>query len=801
MADKKARGCFHCHEPVPKGFSQTLEYDGSSRYFCCLGCFSIAETIIDNGLDDYYKFRTSVAPKADEIIPEELKSFDDKELIDHLAIEQTEDSSSIELLCENLKCSACSWLIEKQISALNGVNKVSANIAEQTILVKWQEDKLKLSQILEQCYLLGYPVKPYRSETAEKLNKQQDKLWLKRLGLAGLGMMQVMMYAVALYIGAFDGIDSLQRSFLRWVSFCVATPVLLYAGYPFFQSAWRAIKVKQLNMDVPISLALALAYLSSLWATLSNSGEVYFDSVTMFIFFLLIGRYLEYRARQKVRQAFYQKNFNSQLLVSRIDNDGDITRVPIQKIAIGDTLLVKPGETIAADAVLISGTASINEAMLSGEYLPVNKAKGEQLLAASINGDHAILIQVTHSAENSFLDKLKQMQRNALLEKPRVTLVADKVARYFVAAILCIASFTFIGWWFYQAENALWITIAVLVVSCPCALSLATPVALTCGVSALNKANILVQEENFLQKLEATTDIVFDKTGTLTTGTLSVASIENFSNKQEDEVLGIVAAMEKSSEHPIAKAFSQYVDNQYKSSDIKLHPYAGVEANVNDNNYWFGNLNFLQAQLPYPLSVSDESLLYLANDTEIIASIRLQDTLRASAKEAAQELSKLGINLHLLSGDPSHQVQHLAKELNMTHWQNNLKPLQKLEYLHKLRLEPSRKILAVGDGLNDAPIMAASDTSIAMSGASDFTKANANAYLLSANLEDISLAIIKSKQTNKVIKQNLIWAIGYNLIVLPFAILGMIPPYLAALGMSLSSLVVVINSLRLNPKT
>ncbi|WP_251358165.1 heavy metal translocating P-type ATPase [Kangiella sp. TOML190] len=803
MTAQETLSCFHCHLAVPRGFVQSLHYQGKKRHFCCMGCYSIAETIIANGLDDYYKFRTTTAPKAESLVPESLQIFDQAEVQASFTKDASAKQKRIELLCSNLQCSACSWLIEKRLQDAKGVIKVTSNITEQTIMLEWDNQQCQLSELLTLLHELGYPAKPYRADDAQALQQQQNKLWLKRLGLAGLGMMQVMMYAVALYIGAFDNIDIGHRNFLRWVSFLVATPVLLYSGFPFFQSAYRALKNRRLNMDVPIAIALVLAYVTSIFATLTNSGEVYFDSVTMFVFFLLIGRFLEYRARQKVRQQFWQKTTDEQLLVTkfRADDPTQLETVPLQTVTVGDRLLVKPGATLVFDGLLVKGQTSVNEAMLSGEFLPVNKQLNDTLLAGSVNGDNAIEMEVTHLKGEGFIQRLKQLQKAALLDKPKITLVADKVARYFVAVILLIASISFAYWWLKAPEHALWITISVLVVSCPCALSLATPVALTCGVLSLNRRNFLIQDQDFLQKLEHTTDIVFDKTGTLTQGELEVQSVSVFTEHKPSEVLAIIAAMESQSEHPIAQAFTSYAKQDIVASDIQLRPYAGVSARYQQETLWFGNQQFISENTQVLNDGLDANGLFLANNQQLLAKIILGDRLRDSAKRACAELHRMGKKLHLLSGDPSDQVEKLAQQLAIDHWQHQLTPQAKLDYLKKLQAGSDKcKILTVGDGINDAPAMAVSDTSIAMAGASDLTKSHADSYLLSADLNQLQFAIDKSAQTNSIIKQNLTWALCYNLIMIPFAVAGLIPPYLAAIGMSLSSVVVVINSLRLNPK-
>lgn len=805
MADKESLSCFHCHLPVPVGFNQSLQYQGIERSFCCMGCYAVCQTIIDNGLDDYYKHRTETASKVDPVEFSELAIFDDDEVQETYIDKLGAELISVDLICENLQCSACSWLIEKQISKLKGVNKVFCNISDQTIYIEWDPNLVKLSKILIALHQIGYPSQPYRQEEAEQLEKQKRKLWLKRIGLAGLGMMQVMMYAVALYIGAFNDISDGHRDFLRLVSFFVATPVLFYSGLPFLTSAYRALKNLSLNMDVPISIALVLAYIASIWATYSQSGEVYFDSVTMFVFFLLIGRYLEYQVREKAKQQFRIKELDKNQLVQKLlepETAGETSHsmLPAEKIIVGDKILIKPGAQILFDGVIIEGESSINEAMLSGEFMPVAKKAGDSVLAGSINGDIAIIIEVSHLREQGFIHKLKQMQRTALMDKPTITLLADKVARYFIVSILSIAALTFIYWWDREPAEALWITISVLVVSCPCALSLATPVALTCGVSSLNRQNVLVQDQDFLQKLEKTTDIIFDKTGTLTQGELQVDHVEVYSNYSEEELLSMIAAMEAKSEHPIAKAFEAYTDKAITANNIELFPYAGVKGRIDEKTLFFGKPDFIKNNTQLTGDDFSNNALFLSSEEKLLAKITLSDRIRINAQQLCKNLTQAGIKLHLLSGDPSDQVEKLANNLAISNWENNLSPEDKLTYIEKLKAQ-DKTVLTIGDGLNDAPAMALSDTSMAMAGASDLTRGSADSYLLSASLKDIAFAFKKSKQTNKVIRQNLGWALVYNATMIPFAAVGWIPPYFAAVGMSLSSIIVVINSLRLNPKS
>lgn len=806
--------CYHCDLPIPKGLDLSLSVLEKKRHFCCMGCYSVAETIVGNGMTDYYKFRTQAAITPDAELPQDLFIFDDADVQADLLTTQNVQTKSVQLISEAIRCSACAWLIEKKLRQLEGIRSVQVNVTQQTLTLEWQPTKIKLSKIFKSLYQLGYPAEPFKQETLIELRNKQQKSWLRRLGLAGLGMMQVMMYAVALYIGVLDDMSAAHRSFLRWVSFLVATPVLLYAGYPFYISAFKILKQFKLNMDVPITLALILAYFSSIVATLKQTGEVYFDSVTMFIFFLLIGRYLEFRARQKISQRVYATHSKLVLYVDIFtDHDNSAEKLQtkplaIQKVKVGDLILIKAGATLALDGELVSGEPDLNESMLNGEFMPVAKQPGDKLYAGSINNNQPFTMRVTQPLNKGYWSQLLALQEKALLNKPKIALLADKIARYFVFFVLILATATYAYWALKSPSEALWISISVLVVTCPCALSLATPIALTCGVNALNKRNFLISKQDFLPQLNKVTDIIFDKTGTLTRGLLTIKEYQQLNKEEKATSLAIIAALEEQSEHPIAKVFSPYKQANVCSESLNYAPFAGVSGFIDGTEYFFGNSHYI-ASCFNQLTANHESAiklkqngLYLANKQELICYIELSDSVRTDAREACQLLAQNGYKLHLLSGDPSEQVENLAKQLNINSWANAMSPQEKLDFIKKLQ-NPSDKdnkksVLMVGDGLNDAPAMSQSNASIAMAAAADLTKMSADSYLLSEKLTDISQAISKALLIEQKIKQNLAWALTYNLVMIPFAASGLIAPYLAAIGMSLSSIVVVLNSLKLN---
>ena len=797
-----AATCYHCELPIPRDFNKSIEILGKSRDLCCEGCLAVASMIVDNGLEDYYKFRTEPGEKPEKIsnLEAELVAYDQQQLQQDFLTYTTDGENSILLYAEQIRCSACAWLLERTLSKLVGVKSIQVNVSAQIVHLSWNPELVKLSDLLKQMHQLGYSATPYKQEETIEKQKSIQKGWLKRLGLAGLGMMQVMMFAVALYLGAFDGMASEYQWLIRHVSFLIATPILLYSGYPFYSSAFMALKNKQLNMDVPITLALFVAYIASLWALTTESGEVYFDSVTMFIFFLLIGRYIEFRVRQQVSERVYKGNSNKPSFAEKYDEQsGDYVATPVNAVKQNDRLLVRSGKQVVVDGELISESAELNLSMLNGEFLPTSLQQGQKVLAGSVNNHQPFIMKAEIGKEGSYWDKLLRLQEMALLDKPRAGLLADKVARYFVSAILLIASLVAAYWISVGSEDALWITLSVLVVSCPCALSLATPVAMTCGTLAYNQKNILIKGQDFLQASSDITDIVFDKTGTLTSGIVSIDSVDTFGQYDKEKVLSIIAALEHTSEHPIAKAFSGYYSNKVTADSVSFLPFKGVKGTVLGQDYYFGSEQGLASELLEELSKQNKAIndvLFLAKGRALVATVTLKDELRQDAKAVCDTLREEGYNLHLLSGDPSSQVEQVAKQLGFDHWKNQAQPKQKLSYIQSLQ-QQGKNVLMVGDGVNDAPVMSAANASIAMANAADITRTSADCYLLADQLSYIPFALEKAQSTQRIIKQNLAWAIGYNVTMIPLAAMGYIPPYVAAIGMSLSSIVVVINSLRL----
>jgi len=784
---------------VPAGADYFVLIGGSEQPMCCPGCQAVASTIISTGLDQYYQYRTDLAvtPKAleDELL-DELALYDRSDIQQDFVTQLDGQQAEAIFLVEGITCAACTWLIEHQLNKLAGVEQCSVNLSNHQLRIQWHTEQTKLSELLAAVYSIGYKAYPYQSAAEDKLQKTENSNYIKRLGIAGAGMAQVMMFAAALYAGAFDYISGEHRDFLRWVSLLIATPVVFYSARPFFSAALRNLKNRHLSMDVPVSIAILAAYFASLGSTLLGGREVYFDSVCMFTFFLLLGRFLEFRARSRMDQSSHHL---TRLLpdTATLIEQGKQRLVAIRDLKPGDSILVKTAPVIPADGLVISGQSSTDESHLNGEFIPVAKALGDTVVAGSINVEHPLTIEITEVGQNTKLSGILRLLDQARATKPPIAQLADKIAQYFIATVLILATGVALAWTFIDPSHAFWITLSVLVVTCPCALSLATPTALTAATGSLQKLGLLVSRGHTLEGLASINHVIFDKTGTLTTGKLRLQQIHPLGEYHRHQCNHIAAALEAHSEHPIANAFET---SPLQAFELRVHPGQGIEGVIDGQSYRIGRPDFAFSDAtlsPPEKSDTQAQWLLLANDGAPMAWFQLDDELRADAAETVEQLSKLGLTVELLSGDYSNNVANVAKQLNISNYRSGASPLNKMIYTQALQTDGA-KILMVGDGINDIPVLAAADVSIAMTSAADLTKANADAILLSSQLSHLVTAIRHARKTHRVIYQNLGWALAYNLIALPAAALGYIPPYFAALGMSLSSLVVVMNALRLS---
>ncbi len=787
-----SKDCYHCGELVPTNSDFHVDILGEQRDMCCPGCESVANTIIESGLVSYYQYRTATADKMD-LIPEQLKALShyDHPEVQKEFVRHQDDISEVTLSIDGVSCAACAWLIEKQLNKQPGIISITVNTTTHRALLSWDSKQVQLSRLLKSILQLGYKAAPFEADKQEQEYHRIMTQYLYRLGIAGIATMQVMMLAVALYLEVFGDLDHEFRNYLRYVSLIFATPVLLYSALPFYINAWRSIKAKSLGMDVPVSIALLFAYFASLIATINENGEVFFESVAMFTFFLLLGRFLELRARRKA--AAITANLMKLVPVMAMLKNGD--RVAARTLDTDDLVIILPGDHLPADGVILSGTTSINESMLTGEAMPVKKTIDDMVYAGTINIDNNLTIKVLHSKANSLISNIVRLQDEAQMTKPKVAKVADQVARYFVTVILIIAAATWFYWHQHNPDDAFWIMLSVLVATCPCALSLATPTAITCSTSRLASLGLMLRRGHVLETLCKVNQLVIDKTGTLTEGNIKITEIRCFEQYQEAEVIQIAASLESHANHPIANAFKALNKAPLTFKSVENVIGSGLKGVYLDDEWKIGKANFA---LDDKDNIDVDYQVWLSKSGIKVAAFKLDDPIRAGSQELIAEFKKVGIETTMLTGDCSASVNNVARQLNISSVISGVSPQGKLAYLQAL--DDSKVTLMVGDGINDAPTLAGAHLSIAMGGGTDVAKASADMVLLGDKLTRLLDARKLALQTKRIIRQNLAWALGYNMIILPLAVMGFVAPYIAVIGMSASSIIVVTNSLRLIKK-
>ena len=806
--------CFHCGLPVPKGFDHTIVINNEPRAMCCIGCESVANAIVENKLENFYNFRTDKSEKVADLVPEQLRQlnvYDDDELQKTFVRQEAGDSDIVireaSLILEGIVCAACVWLNEHHIKQLTGVIEFRINYTTHRASLKWDNTKIQLSDVLREITTIGYHAHPFDSGRMETLQKEEKSKALRRIAVAGLGMMQVMMASIALYIGAVSDMDANMTQLLRWMGLIITTPVVFYAAQGFFISAWRDLRRRQLGMDVPVAIAIAAAYFASVWATVTHSGEVYFDSVAMFTFFLLVGRFLEMGARHKSGAVADELIRLTPVTATRIENNQQ-SLVAVNELALGDILLVKAGEIIPTDGVVIDGQSSVNESLLTGESLPITKRIKDELTGGTHNIESPLTMRVEKLGDSTVLSSIVRLLERAQSEKPSLARFADRFTVWFVSIMLVIALSVFAFWWFEDSSKAFWVTLSVLVVTCPCALSLATPAALTTATGALTEKGVLTTRGHALETLAKVTHIFFDKTGTLTHGNMVVSDRQQLGDISIDQCQKLAAGLEKASEHPIAKALLHEVDDAITFKHAKAESGKGIEGIFNNDLYRIGTTDYI-AEIAGKLSADNEeveqgqgSYVYLGKqsritkETQWLAKFKLEDEIRVEAAEAISAIKKMGIHVTLLSGDKQAVVDTIASTLGFQHAIGELLPEQKLQHLQQAQ-QQNEIVAMIGDGVNDAPVLAGAQVSIAMGEGSQLAQVSADMMLLSENLTRLPEAIQTAREMQRIIKQNFAWAIFYNVLAIPLAASAMLVPWMAALGMSFSSLVVVLNALRL----
>jgi Cu2+-exporting ATPase len=801
--------CFHCHLPVNKPGEFTLILDEKPRDFCCFGCQSVCKTIYGSGLEGFY----DKAGDEDFFPPPNINEHDlasyDLDDVQSLYVEHLSETRRINLLVEGIHCAACVWLIEKTLAKKKGVVSAEVNLTAKRLLLSWDASQLALSEILQLLANIGYKAIPFDPDTAEGALAKRHRSLLYRMAFAGFAMMNLMWISIALYSGASDGEF---KNWFHWIGFFIATPTFFYAGYPFLRNAILGLKARHLTMDLPIAIGATVTYSYSTFITMSDSidGHVYFDTVVNFLFVILVGRYLEAISKRQALSAA-ARLLDMQPKLANLVSDDNVKVVPIRALEVDDIVLVKPGEKVPVDGIILEGISAVDESMLTGESIPITKRVGDAVVAGSINGDGAFKVRAKHILKGTALAKIVGLMEEAQCSKAPIQTIADKIVPWFVLVTLLLAGVTFLYWYQTSFEMALLAATSVLIITCPCAFGMATPMSLAVasGVGAHN--GILIKQGIALELLSHVTHFVFDKTGTLTWGKLDVVTIETAKKMNPNVVLEYAASIEQMSEHAVALA----ICNEAKKHRLQLHaitefmsfPGQGVQAQILGDKVLVGTLSWLEQMKVNQTSLWNEksinvqsqgiSCIYVALNHNIIGFIGLADELRADSVDVIKRLQGNLLDVTILSGDKAATVEAITKPFGRHVIRHaEVLPADKLSIVKKLQ-QSGQRVAMIGDGVNDSPALIQADVGIALASGTDVSIESADIVLSHNELLKVVDARILAAATLKTIKQNIAVSITYNIIMIPLAMSGLVDPLVAAITMPLSSLLVIGNAARL----
>lgn len=768
------KACLHCGDPVPS------ISDGGDG-FCCKGCEGAYNLINGLGLKTYYERRT-IDPEIKALRPDE-----DAAMINYRAhiITDEDSTKTLYLMVEGIHCAACVWLIETALAKQDGVLQARVNMSTRRLVLKWRADDIDPNELVGTINALGYRLVPFDPTLLNSENQKSEKELLRALAVAGFATANVMLFSVSVWAGYSQGMMESTRDLMHWLSALVAMPAVAYAGRPFYRSALTAMKSGRTNMDVPISLAVILTAAMSLVQVVNSEEHVYFDSSISLLFFLLIGRYLDRRARGRARGAAEHLLGLNAVAVSVVLEDGTQNLLPPDQVKDGMTVLSTAGERIAVDGVIIDGQSDVDTSLISGESVPVTVKTDDRVFAGTTNLSGALKIKVTATGESTLLAEIVRLMEEAEAGRAKYVAIADRVAQQYGPVVNVLALLTFLFWFFIAGvpwHDALLTAVAVLIITCPCALALAVPVVQVIASGRLMRQGILVKTGTALERLAQVKHVVFDKTGTLTQGRAELVNRADI----DEETLMRAATIAAASKHPLSRALCRAVGRVVVKSGVQEVPGSGLvwqDVRLGSRS-WCGDESA-------PLSAGPE--LWLNQPGKAPVCFKFEDHLRSDAHEVIAQLKAQGYGLHLLSGDRPEPVRKVAEGLSIADWQAQCTPKAKCDALEKLD-HP----LMVGDGLNDAPALAAAHVSLSPSTAIDVSQTAADAVFQGDRLRPVIEVLGVAKKAEKLVKQNFALAFIYNGVTIPLAVAGYVTPLIAAVAMSTSSLVVIANALRLS---
>lgn len=774
--------CTHCGDPIPHNS------DGGEG-FCCKGCRGAYELVNGLGLTSYYDRRT-IDPDVKSLRPDE-----DGLVIDYRSHVQKDPNGdhSLYLMVEGIHCAACVWLIETALGRQEAVTHARVNMTTRRLVVKWRAEDLNPNDIIAIVTGLGYRLVPYNPCLLNSEGERQEKELLRAMSVVGFAAANVMLFSISVWAGYTQGMMDSTRDLMHWLSALIALPAVAYSGRPFFRSAWTALRARRMNMDVPISLAVILASGMSLLQVIKGEEHAYFDSAVSLLFFLLIGRYLDMRARGRARGAAEHLLGLNAVAVTIVKPDNTKELLPPDQVKEGMIVLCAAGEQVAVDGTVMEGVSDVDTSLISGETVPEPIKPGVRVFAGTINLSAPVRIRVDATGESTLLAEIVRLMEEAESGRAKYVALADRVAHYYAPVVHLLALITFTYWMIFTAvpwQESLLHAIAVLIITCPCALALAVPVVQVVATGRLMRQGILVKSGTALERFARVDTVVFDKTGTLTLGRPELVNGQDLSH----EVLSLAASLAGGSKHPLSRALCRVAPLTAVRSHIREVAGCGLEVETPNgmirlgSRLWCGQADAAQHDGPE---------LWLAQPGLDPIQFRFSDRLRPDAKELVDTLIAKGLNVHLLSGDQEGPVRAVATALGIENWQAACTPKDKTEFLTKLH-DQGHQCLMVGDGLNDAPALAAAAVSLSPSSAVDVSQTVADSVFQGEKLRPVEEIITVSQQADRLVKQNIGVAFLYNSVTVPLAMAGYVTPLVAAIAMSSSSLVVIANALRLN---
>lgn len=807
--------CNHCHLE----FSENVMIKENDLNFCCKGCQGVYHILKDDGFDSFYEKlgNKTIAPPL-KITNDDVSKFDSKNFFDNYVSVTKEGFSQIDLIIEGIHCAACVWLNEKVLYETKGIIEANINFTSNKAKIVWDDEKLKLSEIILKIRSIGYNAYAYDSSVADIQASKAKRDYFIRMMVAVIASMNIMMLSVAKYTGFFTGISEEVKDMIHIGEFLLSTPVLFYSGWIFFKGGYFGLKNRMVNMDFLVASGSTLTYIYSMFILFGAKGESYFDSVAMIITFVLVGKYLEVIGKKSAVDTL--DKIKSTLPLEAVVIENNIKKVvALNSLKLGDIIEIKAGDKIPVDGKITKGEGFFDESTLTGESIPVYKKIGDFVFSGTINSNSLIEYEVTKDFKNSTFSSIVTLLEDSLNSKPKIQTKAAEISKYFSVSILSLALGTFLVWYFFgldlgfdyagadHFEKSFIVAVSVIVIACPCALALATPMASLVGISELAKKGLLFKEAKFIESLAVTNTVVFDKTGTLTKGELNVVK----ARIMDDNIhkLNLLYSIICASTHPVSRSIKKYLEEKYDLNERKLDNVKNVEAkgmsasytNINGKTFELlgGNIELLKQNEIYYKFDSDKTVYLFAIDKRVIATFELEDEIKENAKELIEFLQNKNIEVVMLTGDNENVASNISKQLGIKKYFAFQTPISKANYIKELKKE-NKTVVMVGDGVNDSVALSSADVAIAMGNSADVSLAISDVVLLNSSLNSLKDAFIISSKTYKFIKQNLFLSLLYNTVTIPLAMAGWVIPLIAALSMSLSSLMVVLNSLRIKMK-